>query len=263
MTLALPVSPGFLWIWCSSGTGHGDTSLSLWPSCQGWALCTLLLLGMRVTLGSASSTGQGEATSAVPAQGQTWLLQRSLHSQTSLREELNFSFFQSFFRGHKYLWRACQSSLGFLTECVTREGLLWWFIVNCSKLLSCQGAQRSYTMPEDAGEVSRMAGMLWGELLPAQGTLWSLGTSQVSLKSSNCSEAWLGETPSSWAKNTANIPALAGQSLSWISAQLNIPCTQNCSAHQQQGLFQSSGTTHSSNLLWLHPTGNTHRFSHQ
>lgn len=62
------------------------------------------------------------------------------------RGEANFSFFQSFFRDHKYLWRACQSFLGFLTECVTREGLLWGFIVNCSKLYSCQGAVRSYTV---------------------------------------------------------------------------------------------------------------------
>lgn len=145
----------------AAGLGMGTPLCRLWPSWQGWALCTLLLLGVRVTLGRSSSTGQGEASSAGPAQGQTWLLQRSLHCQTSLRKEFNFSFFlsffQSFFRGHKYLWRACQSSLGFLTECVTREGFLWWFTVNCSKLLSCQGAQRSYTM---SGRQARSPGWL-------------------------------------------------------------------------------------------------------
>lgn len=142
-------------------------------------------------------------------------------------KNLTFLFFQSFFRGHKYLWRACQSSLGFLTECVTREGLLWWFIVNCSKLLSCQGAQRSYTMPGDAGKVPRMPEMLWGEMLPAQGTLWSLGTSQVSLQSSNCREAWLGETLSSGAEITANVPNLAGQSLflDFCPAEHSLHCT--------------------------------------
>lgn len=40
------------------------------------------------------------------------------------REEFNFSFFQSFFRDHKYLWRACQSFLGFLTECHKRRAFM-------------------------------------------------------------------------------------------------------------------------------------------
>lgn len=160
---ALVVSPCFPWGLCHeekrsraafSRALRGDAAPSPRLSQRVWALCTYVCLGMRVAPSRAGSARQGEAIPLrrprllplAPEEGEIWPWQKSLRRQTSPREEFNFSFFQSFFRDHKYLWRACQSFLGFLTECVTREGLLWGFIVNCSKLYSCQGAERSYTM---------------------------------------------------------------------------------------------------------------------
>lgn len=102
-------------------------------------------------------------------QGRTWTLQKIFCRQTSRRGEFNFSFFQAFFRDHKYLWRACQSFLGFLTECVTREGLLWGFIVNCSKLYSCQGAERSYAVSGESKQSPQYSKDAKGGVCPCSG----------------------------------------------------------------------------------------------
>lgn len=81
-------------------------------------------------------------------------------------KNLTFLSFNLFFRDHKYLWRACQSFLGFLTECVTREGLLWEFIVNCSELYSCQGAERSYMMSGESKQSPRYGNDAIGWICP-------------------------------------------------------------------------------------------------
>lgn len=136
-----------------------------------WALCTSVHLGTQVTPSRATSSGQVRPFLLLqPQQGWSWPLQKSLHHQTSLREEFNFSFPSIFFlKDHKYLWRACQSFLGFLTECVTREGLLWEFIVNCSKLYSCQGAERSYAVSGESEQSPEYSGDATGWICPCPG----------------------------------------------------------------------------------------------
>lgn len=170
---------------------HGDAATL--PS-QGlsrlvWVLCAYGCLGMRVPWAEPARLARvrpflpcwPQLLQLAPEEGKTWPLQKSIHCQTSLREEFNFSLFQSFFRDHKYLLRACQSFLGFLTECVTREGLLWGFIVNCSKLYSWQGARRSHTVSGERKQSPQYGNDALG---------WSCPLPQESLRSLHTSRAF-------------------------------------------------------------------------